>query len=122
MINPQQVQYRGMQIVQVNPPLDRPVSMIICLAMDKTGFHPSPGQQRAETFLLVFPAMLDNRTLARQVLAPVGPAKLTGDHNQRVLQQPTALEIRNQPANRPVGAGTGTSQGIMNIAVMVPVT
>ena len=64
--------------------------------------------------------MLHDGALSRQVLTPVGATKLAGDHDQGVLQKPTPFEIQNQSANRPVGSGTGTTQRIMNITVMVP--
>ncbi len=93
MVDPQKVQHRGVQIVQVDPPLDRPVPMIICLAMDKTRLYTSTSEQRAETLLLVLPTMLDDRALSRQILAPVGAAKFSRDHDQRIFQQAAALEI-----------------------------
>ena len=39
MVNPHQVQHRGVEIVQVNTTLDRLVAMIIGLTVNKTPFH-----------------------------------------------------------------------------------
>ncbi len=120
VVEAQQVQHRGVQVVDVDAAADHLVAEFVGLAVTEAAFHAAAGQKRRKAFGLVFAAVRLDRRGAREILAPGRAAEFAGPDDQRVVQQAAGLEVGNQGRDRLVGLGATLGQRIADIAVMVP--
>ena len=85
VIEAEQVQQRGVQVVQVYLAVDGLVAVVVRFAMDEAGVHAAASQQGAKAFLLMLAAVLGDGRGAGEILAPVRAAEFARPHHQSVL-------------------------------------
>ena len=112
VVDAEQVQHRGVQVVNLDLVLDGFVAVIVGGAVDRAAFDAAAGQPDGEA--------------KRVVIAAVGPlgegraAELAGPDDQRRLQQPAAFRSFNSAA---IGWSTARalfSWPVSQAAVLVP--
>ncbi len=93
VIDAEQMQYRRLQIVNVNGIRDDVVAELVGLAMRVSAFNPRTGQQISEATGMMIAAPARARQLA---LRETGAAELAAPDDQRVLEQAALLEVAHQ--------------------------
>ena len=96
----QQMQNRGMQVIDVNRLLDRLKSEIVSCAIGNTPLHAAPGEQSGVTGDIMIATI--THALQSAVLDHRRPAKFTADNEQRVLEKAARFEIVQQGGDRTV--------------------
>src|SRR5437763_4157532 len=94
MVQAQQMQNRGMQVIYVHRLLDRLKSEIVSCAMGDTPLHAAPGEQSSVTGHIMIATV--THALQSAVLDHRRPAKFTADNEQRVLEKAARFEIVQQ--------------------------
>ena len=100
MIDPQQLQHRRVQIVDVDGILDDVVAEVVGAADGDAGAHAAAGEPHREGARMVVAAE-ELRAVAGLVHRRA--AELAAPDDQRVVEQPALLEVGEQPVDRPVG-------------------
>ena len=89
VVNPQQMQYRGVEIVHVHRVLSNVVTVVICRTVDVPSLDPRTGKQRGETIgMMIAPGIL------AVCLSVDGAAKFPAPDNERILQQASTFQIK----------------------------
>src|SRR5437868_3996320 len=95
VIQPEQVQTRGMQIGNGGSLLDRGVTELVGRAANGSAFNAAAGEPHRETFRSM---IATNRSLVRRQ-----PAKFAAPNDERAVEQSAAFQIGEQTINGPVG-------------------
>ena len=112
VIDPAEVQHRGVEVVEVGDVLDGLHAELVGGAVDRAAPDAAAGQEDGEAL--------------RVVVAAVGaggvgrPAELAGPEDQRALEQPALLEVLDQGGDRPVGLPGVPLVARLEVAVLVP--
>ncbi len=113
VIEPEQVEDRGVQVVDVHRVLDGLVAELVGLAVGDPGLHAAAGHPEGESLVVVVAAV--------GVLPVRRAAELAAPDHQRVVEQPPRAQVRQQAGDRPVdGPGVAGVAGLQ-AAVLVPV-
>src|SRR5690606_13495149 len=94
VVEAEQVQNGGVQIMDVHLPLYDAKAQLVRLPMNVTGLRAAAGEPHREGVAM----MIAPRRIAR--LAHWRPPKLAAPHHERVVQQSTPLEIQDQCSAR----------------------
>ena len=122
VVDPQQLQHRRVQIVNVDGILDDVVAEVVGAADGDAGARATAGEPHREGARMV--------VAAEELRAVAGfvhrrPAELAAPHDQRVVEQPALLEIGEQAVDRTVGLAAEVGQLLDDVlaeggAVSVP--
>ena len=89
VVNPQQMQYRGVEVVHVNRVLNNIVTVVLWRTVDVPCLNPRTGKQRCETIgVMIAPGIL------AVCLSVDGAAKFPAPDNERILQQASTFQIK----------------------------
>ena len=120
VVDAQQMQHRGVEVVDVDLAVHNAVAHVVGLTEGHTAFHSTSGHPSAEAFRLMLAAVCVNRCCAAEVLAPRRAAELTGPQDERVVQQPTSFQVFEQARNGLIRLLAKPREVAANVAVMVP--
>ena len=113
MLNPEEAQHRGMQVVDVHGILNRVVAQFIRRAKDEPGFDPAAAEPDAEAGIVMI------ATVA--ALAHRGSAEFAGPNDQRLVQHAALFEVRDQRHAGAINFCGFEFDALLHAAVMVPV-
>ena len=120
VVDAEQVQHRGVQVVDVDLAVDDAVAHVIGFAVGEAAFHAAAGHPGAEAFGLMFAAVFVDRSRAAEVLAPRRAAELAGPEHQRVFEQAALLQVLEQRGDGLIGLLAELGQVAADVAVMIP--
>ena len=112
MIEPEPMQQRRVQVVDVDDVGDRRVSKIVGCSMHVARLEAAPGDPERKRMAVVVAAVGSLRD--RQT------SKFAGPHYNRVFQQPALLEIFHQRGTGLIGPRTQPFQAFRVLAVRIP--
>ena len=117
MVDPQAVQDRGVQVVDMHRVLDDVVAEIVGLAVDDARLDAAAGHPDREAARMMIAAVV----LARQfALAVDRAAELAAPDDQRIVQQPALLQILDQRLAGLIDVAALVRQIAGDIAMLVP--
>ena len=94
VIEPEQVEDRGVQVVHVHRILDGLVAELVGLAVRDPRFHASSRQPEGESLVVVVSTV--------GVLTVWSAAELPAPDHERLVQQPSRAQVRQQAGDWPV--------------------
>ena len=120
VIDAEQVEQGGVEIVDVDSTGHDAVAEVIGFAVGEAGFDSAAGHPGAEALGLVFASVLIDGGFAAEVLAPGGASKLAAPEHERVFEQAACFEVFQEGSNGLIGLGAEFGKIATNVAVMVP--
>ena len=114
VVDAQQMQNCGVQIIDVHLVDGCLVTDLVRFAVGRAAFDPASSQPCGETVWVVVSTWLGCLLGHRQ------PTKFTAPNDKRVLQKPSLLEIRKQTCDRRVGLASELTVVAMNVVVAIP--
>ena len=106
------MEHRGVEIVNGGFAPNRPITEFIGLSVNGPGCDSGTSQPDGKAERIVITTIT---TLSKRC-----PAKFSGPHHQRFFQQPTLVEVLEQPGNRLVGCQGIFAVVFLQVAVSVP--
>src|SRR6478672_554535 len=117
VIQAQQVQHGGVQVVNVYGLLNRLVTKVIGCPVGHPSTNSSSRQKNREAKRAMIPAVLELRI--RLNLNGWSPPKFTADNHERLFKESTSLQVLNQKCNRRVCLSC-QSLMVHDVSVAVP--
>ena len=100
MVDPQQVQNSGMEIMYVNAVLGDAVGVVVRLSVSQSAFYAAPGEPSGE----IPGVMIAPKVRAVEFsLTIIGPTEFTSPNHEGVLEQSTLFQVRHQSIRGLVG-------------------
>ena len=118
VIQPQQMQDRRMQVVDVHFFLGREITVVVGGPVDVASLHPSPGHPHRETAGVVVAAVVFRLVL---LFCSRCSPELSAPQHQGVVEQSPLLQILEQPGNRTVHFNSILRMPLQQIPMLVPV-
>src|SRR5262245_60873930 len=112
VIDAEQVQHGGVQVVHLDAVLHDLVPPLVCLAVVGARLRAAAGQPDSEAVLVVVAAV--------SALGERSPAELPGPEDERILEKSAGLEVREQPGDRFVYGSGVVLVSLPQILVLVP--
>ena len=112
MIKPEQMQHRGVQVVNLKLVFDHFVAILIGLTTDGAAFDSAARQPHRKRELIVIAAI---GTLRKR-----RAAKLAGPHDQRLIEQAALRQILQQAGNWLINRQSVVGMPFFKIIVLVP--
>src|SRR5438552_6035985 len=113
MLDTQQPEHGGVEVVHVHRVLDRRVTQFVSRAVNEAGFDPTAAQPDAESGVVVV------STVA--ALAHGRASEFTRPNDERVFEHVALLEVRDQGHASAIDLLRLQRYALLNGAVMVPV-
>ena len=117
VLDPQQVQDRGVEVVDLDRVLDDVVGEVVGLAVDEARLDAAAGQPDREAARVMVAAVIRGGELALRVDRP---AELAAPDDQRVVEQPALLEVLDECGGGLVGVVALRADLVGQVAVLVP--
>lgn len=112
MVESEQMENGGMQIIDVNLPIDAEIPEVIGGAMRHSALDPTPGHPHRESMMIVFAAI--------SILSMRCSSEFSSPKNERVVEQAAGFQIGKQSCDGSVTDRTEISQAAGDPVVMVP--
>ena len=117
VVDPQQMQHRGVEIVHVDRVLRDVVAEVIGLPMDVAFLDSGTGHPQGEAAGV----MIATVDFACQLALTIGcPSELTTPDNQGIVEQAPLFEIFDQRSRWLVGVATLTGKLVVQVSMLVP--
>ena len=117
MVDPQQVQDRGVQVEDLDRVLDDVVGEVVGLAQGHARLDAAAGHPDREAARVVVAAVVRGGELALRVDRA---AELAAPDDQRVVEQPALLQVLDQRGRGLVGVVALAADLVRQVAVLVP--
>jgi hypothetical protein len=118
MVETEQLQHRGMKVMDVDRIFHDVVTEIVRLTVDLPPFGASAGHPHTEATGMVIATVI---FLAQLALRIDRPAKLASPNDQRVVKKPTLLQIFDQTMTWLIDVLALIGQTTVHVRMMIPV-
>ena len=114
MVEAEEVEDRGVEVVDAHPVLDRLEAELVARAMRHAPLHASSRQPHGKGVRVVVAAGLIPLLRDREA------AELPPPDNERLVEQPTSVEILQERRDRAVGLGSEAGMVAADVGMAVP--